>query len=460
MCTHPSIQSDPNKPSGRLRLLEDVAAAGADFLDLEVGGRRVVFLNEPSLIQKVLVEHASSFEKSSFQLAVMGGGEGLVMRGFGEGLLTSSNAIHQRQARIIGKLFGPNHLRRYVGAMAELSNTQQLAWAEGSTIDLGAELMQLSVRIIGATLFSTDFVPHEARLVEAMSFLTGILGRGGHSRSAPHPAEEQIRESSQWISGYLAELITHRRQNPRGGGLDPDMIDTLLAVQREDEQAGSPVGGDGGYRVTDTQILDDVITMLFTGAENPRNALLWSLYLLSRHPDILRQARAEIEGVLQGHLVTSEDLARLPFTLQVFKETLRLYPPGYAFGRRVVRRVVLGGVTVEEGDEVVVSPYALHRREGLFDSPLEFRPERFAAGGEQTLSRFAYLPFGAGARACIGGNFALLVGQVVLATLLQNVDLIPTDTSPVYPEPGMTLRSRSRVRMQVHHRSSPRGATC
>src|SRR5262249_20454314 len=182
----------------------------------------------------------------------------------------------------------------------------------------------------------------------------------------------------------------------RDGG---DLIDVLLRAQAETTSSSAE-----GYVVSDQQIMDDVMTMVLTGSENPRNALSWTMYLLGEYPEVYEQARRAVLQQLR-HAHPARAPFHVPTVLPLLQEALRLYPPGYAFGRRAVRDLDLGAVRLPAGAEVVISPYVLHRRERYFSRPREFLPMRFAAGNDR-LPRYAYLPFGAGPRACIGGAYA------------------------------------------------------
>jgi cytochrome P450 len=250
----------------------------------------------------------------------------------------------------------------------------------------------------------------------------------------------------------MATVAARRSRAAKPTGEDTrDVIDLLLDAQAQ----GGSEGGD--YVVTDRQIRDDLLTLFITGAENPRNALTWTLYLLGRHPEVAQRIRDEIHaaGAAAGD-VALETLQRLPYTLQAFKEALRLYPPGYAFGRRAIEDVDIGPLVVEKGTEIVVSPYALHRRASLFERPLEFDPSRFDKQREGQRHPCAYLPFGVGPRSCIGGGYALMEGHTVLAVLLGGLRLTPATDAVVLPEPRMTLRPSGPVSVVVG-REAPRG---
>jgi cytochrome P450 len=183
------------------------------------------------------------------------------------------------------------------------------------------------------------------------------------------------------------------------------------------------------------------------------NVLTWCWYLLSQHPEVYARMKAEGDQVLAGRLPTITDLPHLPYTLQVFKETLRLYPPVYAFTRRAMASVQLGGYHIPKGTSVVISPYTLHRRARYFPDPEQFRPGRFASELERNQVRYSFIPFGAGTHACLGGHLAQLEGHLILATLAQYLTFEFAGTEMIEPEPLLTLRPKGAVLMRVRRPS-------
>jgi cytochrome P450 len=442
---------DVPRPSARLELLDAVAAIDVPFVRRVIARRPVVFINDPELIAQVLVARADSFEKSEFQRRVMGVAEGSET-GLGNGLLTSANATNKAQRKLLGRVFSPAATRRYVREMAALAREERERWQDGATVELGAAFMRLSARIVARTLFSWDIAPADQRIVDDLALIGSLLGRSADQRRAGWQDPSVIERAAATIEGRLLSLVAARRRAGGGGAAAdaPDVIDLLLQAQAEGV-------GSADYVVSDRQIRDDLMTLFITGAENPCNALTWTLYLLSRHPDAALRIRDEIAAAsATGGDVTPETLQRLPYTLQVYKEALRLYPPGYAFGRRAMQDLQLGPLRLEKDTEVVVSPYALHRRPTLFERPGEFDPARFDERREAERHPCAFLPFGAGPRACVGGGFALLQGQVVLAVLLGGLRFTPASNNPVLPEPRMTLRPAGPVSVIVH-REPPSG---
>jgi cytochrome P450 len=191
-----------------------------------------------------------------------------------------------------------------------------------------------------------------------------------------------------------------------------------------------------------------VVTLFVAGHETTATALAWSLYLLAHHPEAHARARAEARS-LGGRPATLADLPALGFCQRVFKEAMRLYPPVYLAARQTIADVSLGGYDLPRGTVCLISPFALHRRPELWPDPDRFDPSRFEPAAEEARHRQAYLPFGAGPRTCIGIHFALMEGPIVLATLLERVELALATTATVEPHPSATLRPLGGVPMRV-----------
>jgi cytochrome P450 len=438
--------------SGRLELLDAMAAMDVPFVQREIANRPVVFVNDPDLISQVLHAHAASFEKSEFQKRVMGVAEGSET-GLGNGMLTSSNAVNKQQRKLLGRIFSPAAMRRHVRETAALAREERDRWADGAIIELGEAFMRLSTRVVARTLFSWELEAGDERIIDDLATIGSLLGRSAGQRRAGWEDPSVIERAGAYIEDRMQALVAERRSRSGGAlGDAPDVLDLLLHAQAEGRAAANdPAAAEGdAYVLTDRQIRDDIITLFITGAENPRNALSWTLYLLARHPEAADRIRDEVRAAgLEDGDITLEALQRLPYTLQVYKEALRLYPPGYAFGRRAVADVRIGPIDIAAGSEVVVSPYALHRRASLFDRPLDFDPDRFAKDRESTRHQCAFLPFGVGPRGCIGGGFALMEGHAILAILLGSLRFMPISDAVLFPEPRMTLRPAGPVSVVV-----------
>jgi cytochrome P450 len=211
---------------------------------------------------------------------------------------------------------------------------------------------------------------------------------------------------------------------------------------------------DDGAAMSTKQVRDEILTLFIAGHETTASGLAWALYLLAKHPAALAQAVAEADA-LPGPGVGFDDLHALPFLLQVFKESLRMYAPIYLFGRQAMEDVTVGGYEIPCGKIVLISPYAVHHRADLWPDPDRFDPSRFLPEAEQVRSREAYLPFSGGTRTCIGNHFALMEGPIVLATLLRRMRFELAAGTVVTPEASATLRPAGGIPMRVVRRRAP-----
>lgn len=223
-------------------------------------------------------------------------------------------------------------------------------------------------------------------------------------------------------------MIDERRADP---GERSDFLSILLQARGED-----------GSAMSDRQISDECVTLFGAGHETTATALAWAWHLLCRHPDIYQRVQYEVDTVLKGRTPVYADLPKLPYCLQVFKETLRLYPPAYVVSRQALKDVTIDGYLVRKTQAVAIVPYALHRRPDYFPDPETFDPDRFTPEHEKLLPRYAYVPFGAGPRICIGNYFATMEGHLLLATLAQRVTFELVSQGSVEPDPYHTLTMR------------------
>ena len=236
----------------------------------------------------------------------------------------------------------------------------------------------------------------------------------------------------------IGALIAERK----AGGEERGDLLAQLVLARDEEGRG----------MDDEQIADELVTAFIAGHDTLAGGLTWSFYLLARHPDCYDRLVREADSVLGDRLPTAADLPRLPYALQVFKEALRLYPPASAFVRVACQNTELGGYAIRRGTVVMISPYVLHRRLEEFPDPERFDPEHFALEQEAQLPRYAYLPFGAGHRTCSGSHFALMEGQILLATLARRVRFELIDDAPATPELVITLHPKGGLAVRAGKR--------
>ena len=408
-----------------------VAREQPEIARLRIGLIPVVMIGAPTLAHEVLAIKHASFVKAP--------GLAIFLRPLlGRGLLTSEREVHTRQRRLIAPAFAHKRISSYASIMAQRSERFAASLESGRVLDVSEGILRLTLEIVGKTLFdaevgsNADEVGHAVTVamecvIAQLSSLVPI------PPFVPTPTNLRNRRAVAQLDAILYRIIRERRTTGDDRG---DLLGMLLATQDED-----------GGSMTDRQIRDEAMTLFLAGHETTANALSWALYLLAKHPDARARVEAEVDAL--GRVPSYDDLKLLPWTLAVLKETMRLYPPAYILARRVAEDVVIGRHLIKRHTIVLVNVLGIHRRADLFPRPESFDPERFMDDAEKAFPRCGYMPFGAGPRICIGNHFALMEGQVVLATLLRGLRLDLVDDAPVAVEPLVTLRPRGGVPMRV-----------
>ena len=421
----------------RLKLLLRISRKFGDIGAFHFGPRLVPLINSPDLVRCVLVDQSAMFQKTATIRK-------LASPVLGNGVFLSEGEEHRQQRRLLAPLFQHRHVLSYAETMVNCTSHLQERWKDGGTINLVDEMMHLTLWIISNVLFGADVSGEESELGEVLTYVFSHFADAMTNpirlpQSWPTPRNRRAQQALTRVNTTIYRMIEERRQS---GEERNDFLSMLLRSQ-DDEHASV---------LNDQQVRNEALSLFVAGHETTANALTWCWYLLSQHPEIYTRVRAEGDRVLAGRMPTSADLPDLPYTLQVFKETLRLYPPIYAFTRRAMSSVQLGTYRIPKGASVVISPYTLHRRSSFFPDPERFDPERFTPEREQKLPRYAYLPFGAGPHICLGMHFALLEGHLILATLAQRLVFEFAGPGRIEPEPLLTLRPKGEVLMRVRRR--------
>ncbi len=395
-------------------------------------------VTDPVLAHGVLVEHNDAFMK--------GLGLSYFMRPLlGNGLLSSEGDFHRKQRRMLAPSFMPKRLADYATTIAARAEAAQGALRDGAPVDLNAAMMRLTLEIVGATLFGAEVGAEAEEVHEALSDAMEQMSRVLRSvipipPTWPTPGNRRGMQAVARLDRVVYGLIEARR---RDGVERNDFLSLLLAARDE-------VGG----QMTDRQVRDEAMNIFLAGHETTANALTWTFYLLAKHPAVRARLEAELDAHLGGRTPTLADLTKLPYTMMVFKEAMRLYPPAYVIARRALRDVEVAGRPIKKGHLVVINIIGMHHDPALFPDPERFDPERFDPEAEKALPKNAFLPFGAGPRVCIGNHFALMEGHLVLATLAQRVRFeLPPSAPPVAMEPLVTLRPKGGMPMTAHHRA-------
>jgi cytochrome P450 len=432
-----------------LAMFTRFAAEYGDVVHFRMAGEHVYFINHPQLVRDVLVTNQRNFTKSR--------GLERAKKLLGEGLLTSEGHAHLRQRRLLQPAFHRERIAAYGAVMVDRAARMRTAWQPGATLDVAKEMMRLTLSIVGKTLFDSDVDSKADEVGVAVTdvletFWLNLLPGADLIDRLPVGPLRRARAARERLDALIYSMIKERRASGRDHG---DLLSMLIAAQDEEEMAdgGAPGASRVARGMSDRQIRDEAMTLLLAGHETTANALTWTWYLLSQHPAVAARLHAEIDDVLHGRLPAVADLSKLPFTDRVVTESMRLYPPAWVIGRRAIDEFALGEYTVPARSIVFMSPYVLHRDARFYPDPLAFRPDRWTPEFRSALPPFAYVPFGGGARKCIGDQFALMELALVLTTVAQHWELQLAPGHPVVPQPLVTLRAKHGMRMELRRRT-------
>jgi cytochrome P450 len=396
-------------------------------------------VSRPEWIRDVLVTHAASFHK----------GRGLerAKRLLGEGLLTSEDPVHLRQRRMMQPAFHHQRIAGYGEAMVEHAERLTAGWSDRETRDVAREMTVLTLGIVGRTLFDADVDAEAEEIGEALSTALELFRQTltlpffDVLDRLPLPHNRRFEKAKARIDATIYRLIAERRREPGGRS---DLLSMLLAA--------SDTEGDGGG-MSDVQVRDEAITIFLAGHETTANALAWTWYLLSQNPEAESRMHAELDAVLADRPPGVGDLPRLAYTEMVLAESMRLFPPAWIIGRRAMEPYSIGAFDVPERSIVLASQWVTHRDPRYFPDPERFDPERWRPEAKEARPKFSYFPFGGGPRVCIGEGFAWMEGILILAAVARRWRLLLEPGQSIVPAPGITLRPRHGIRMQLEQRA-------
>jgi cytochrome P450 len=416
--------------------LARVAAEYGPVASWRMPRARFWFVDEPALIEQVLL--ASGYD------VIKGRGLRRMRRLLGEGLLTSDEPLHLRQRRLVQPAFHRERVAGYAATMIEAARAAAERLDDGEVVAVDALMNALALRIAAATLFSAD-VEDDADTIgravtEAMAVFPASLSAFGEllDHVPWHPATRRFRAARAALDAVVYRLIEERRRDPRDRG---DLLSILLSVRDED-----------GRPMPTELVRDEALTLLLAGHETTANALAWTWDALTRNPEAEARLHAELDAVLGERDPVPADYPRLTFARDVVAEAMRLRPPAWILGRRVIRPIKLGAWDVPAGSVVLVSQLVTHVNPRWWTEPTSFRPERWSNGETARLPRFAYFPFGGGNRICIGESFAWTEAVLVLATLARRIRFRGLDPTRVPLDPLVTLRPGRPIRMRAEFR--------
>ena len=406
---------------------------------------RSFLVNQPDLVRLVLAGRPEDFPKSDRVR------EGLAPL-LGGSVFVTNGARWQRQRRIIDPAFEGGRLRETFPAMvdaAEAAVARLAARADGRSVEIETEASFAAADVIFRTLFSVPIEDEIAgrvfrafRAYQRRQPLVNLAAFLPLPRWLPRPHPRGVRAAARAIRGLIARMVERRRAEIAAGTAPDDLATKIMTT-------ADPETDD---RFAPGEMVDQVAIFFLAGHETSASALAWALHLLAINPDV--QARVAREAAALPARPAFSDLSRLPFTRDVFRETLRLYPPVPMMVRQAARPERFRDRAVPRGAQVVLSPWHLHRHGRLWEAPDAFAPERWSTANGRACARDAYLPFSAGPRVCPGAGFAMAEGVLLLATLARAFRLAPAEGPPPVPVAHLTVRARDGIRLRLTPRAA------
>lgn len=408
----------------------------------------VAVISDPAAIRRVFLDNAANYSKDSLQRRVLG-------QGLKEGLLVVEGEDWKTQRRILAPLFTPRTVASFAKATTRAAEELVARWMrlrEGRMIDLQPEMARVTLEVLGRTIFSDGLGrnPDEFMAATTRYFLT--LGRLDpfdvldFPEWVPRLNKFGTQAALNFFAEAVQEIILRRKRllaSERAGA--PRDILTLL-LEAQDPQTG--VG------LSDVEVRANILTFIGAGHETTSNALTWAIFLLANSQEWRERVAAEADAVLSGPVEGCAE--KLVETRAVIEEAMRLYPPVASMSRQAMGPDDLAGKRIRKGALVVVSQWVLHRHELLWDEPAAFEPSRFLPGAREKIDRFAYLPFGAGPRVCIGASFALQEAVIILAHVIRRFTIELKKNHAVRPVQRVTLRPEGGLPVILRRRAAPR----
>lgn len=415
-----------------------------DVFEVRTGGAPLMFAMHPDAVQQVNVSKRKRYDKRASYDRV---------RKYitGEGLVASTGELWRRQRKLMAPFFTPSAVRDYGELMVRDGLGLVDRWIElaaaGEEVEIAEEMTRVTASIILQSMFGTGVDIPIAPVREAVEVMVGYSNRRFVPTLplwVPTPLNLRYKRLRAFVYDALDKIIAERRATEPSTWPD-DLLSRLMSA-RDDET---------GEAMSETLLRDESLTVFFAGHETTARTMTFAWYALAANPEVEARLHAELDRVLDGRAPTLDDLRQLPYTLQVVKEVLRLYPAAPVYVRDAVEADTLGGFDVAPGSAVMLSPFHTHRHPEIWAEPERFDPDRWAPEREAARHRYAYHPFAAGPRICIGNNFSLFETHVLLAILAQRfAPRLRPGYAPQWEMKGV-LGLANGLPMHIERRPSP-----
>ncbi len=393
---------------GLLKHLERLWQQHGDLFAVNLGLRQLTVAIHPDAVRHISITHRQNYEK-------LGSYDVVRRLLLGNGLLASNGELWRQQRKLMAPFYTPRAVQAYAELMlrdgARLVQRWEALAQRGEPVDIPLEMATVTAAIILRAMFSTETDEDVLTIKDDVETMIAFVA-GQQTLPLQAPLWIPLARNRRYLAArqrthaYINRLIAQRRRLPLEAWPD-DLLTRLM--QSHDEETG--------HRMNEDLLRDESITTFFAGHETTARTLTFAWYALAAHPHVAQCLHAELDQLPPERALTVDDLHRLPYTLQVIKETLRLYPPAPVYMRDAIAEDVLGGYRIPAGTAIMLSPYFTHRHPDFWDDPLSFDPDRWTPEAEAARHPQAYHPFAAGQRICIGNNFSLLESHLLLALL-------------------------------------------
>ncbi len=397
--------------AGMLTFIHDSWQEYGDLFQVQVGPKKLVVVIHPEHVRHVALTHAENYDKLESYDPVR-------KYVIGDGLVTSTGELWKRQRRLMAPFYTPRGVQAFAETFLRDTRTMVERWERlaGSTVEIYDEMALVTASIVLRAIFSTE---SDADILEIKNCVETMIGYIGSRSTNPFSLPDWVPVKTNveyWKAHDIVHSYINRMLAARQAMAEADYPDDLLSrlITAQDPETGE--------RMPHDLLRDEALTNFFAGYETSARAMSHAWYALAQNPLVKGRLHDELDRELGDELPTLDDLKRLPYTLRVIKETLRLYPPAPMYARDVIDDDVIDGYRIEKGSTVLLFPYFTHRHPAFWDEPVRFEPDRHAPDAEKARHPQAYHPFAAGQRICLGNHFSLLETHIMLAILARRFD--------------------------------------
>lgn len=420
----PLIGHLPQVGTDRLGLMSRAFQTHGEAVRIPMGPKTLYLFNHPDHVKRVLSENPGNYRK--------GLGQAHARRALGDGLLTSEGAVWRRQRQAVQPAFHRDRITAATEVIVDEGERMLDRWrrSPNGAVDLVHEMTQLTLGVLGRFLLEVDLggsalIGQSFEAVQEQAIFE-MVTLNLVPTWLPLPRQVRFRQARRELELLVNQLVAQRA----GGAADGDDLLSRLLVS---------IGHDPSERAR-RQLRDELVTLLLAGHETTASTLGWTWYLVTRHPEVHARLHTEAVEAFRGGRPTYQTLTRLPYTTRVVEEAMRLYPPVWMLSRIALSDDEVGGYHVPAGSDVLICTYTLHRNPRYWPRPEEFDPDRFLPERSAARPRYAYLPFGAGPRVCVGSQLGLMEAVFLTAMIARDFQVSRRSTDPVPPEPMLSLR--------------------